>query len=252
MSTVVGTTPGEPAPPAKSFLERFLGVYISPAETFADIARKPDFILPLVVVVVLAVAGTEVFMAKIGLEPVLRWAFEHSSRTANLTPDQLDQALRQGIRIQSVLAHVGAFIWIPLVTLIVAGIGLLVVNTIFGGELNFKTAFSVAAYAYLVNVVYQVTATVLIIFGDPEHAISNPQNLAPTSLGFFLNPLDTSKPLMALGSSLEIFTIWYMVLLGIGFSEASGRKVKFAPIFLVFLGLWLVKILASMGLATLA
>jgi len=100
-------------------------------------------------------------------------------------------------------------------------------------------------------VVYQVMGIVLIIFGDPEHAISNSQNIAPTSLGFFLNPVDASKPIMALGGSLEVFTIWYIVLLGIGFSEATARKVKFAPVFLTFLGLWVVMVLVKMGLATL-
>jgi hypothetical protein len=201
--------------------------------------------------VVLAVAGTETFLAKIGLEPVMRWAIEHSSRTANLTPDQIEQAIHQGARIQGVLAHVFGVLWVPLVTLIVSAIGLVSVKTIFGAELSFKTAFSVAAYAYLVNVVYQVLGIVLIIFGDPEHAISNPQNLAPTSLGFFLNPSDTAKPLLSLGGDLEIFTIWYMVLLGIGFSEASRRKVKFVPVFLIFLGLWALKALAKMGLSML-
>ncbi len=41
-------------PPAGSFLSRFLGVFISPGETFEDIARKPGFIAPLATVFVAA------------------------------------------------------------------------------------------------------------------------------------------------------------------------------------------------------
>jgi hypothetical protein len=251
MADAMTTTSEAPNPPAKSFFTRLVGVFISPGETFADIAQKPDFIVPLIVVIVLNVAGTEAFLAKIGIEPVIRWAMEHSSRTANMTPEQIQQTITRMVGIQTILAHVASVLWIPFVTLIVALIGWVTVKTIFGAEISFKTAFSVAAYAYLVNIIYVVITGAMIFLGDPAHAISNPQNLGPTSLGFFLNPVDTPKPLLALGGSLEIFTIWYMVLLGLGFSEASHGKAKFVSVFLVFLGLWLVMTLAKMGLATL-
>jgi Yip1-like protein len=251
MSTPVSAPPVEGPPGPGSFLSRFAGVFFSPRETFADIARNPGFIVPLIIVVVLSVAATEAFLAKIGIEPVMRWALEHSSRTANMTPEQIQQTMSGMVRFQTILAHVAGVLWIPFVTLIVAVIGLVTVKSIFGADLSFKTAFSVAAYAYLVNLIYEVMAVILVFVGDPEHAISNPQNLAPSSLGFFLNPVDTSKPLMALGGSLEIFTIWYLVLLGIGFSEASARKAKFSPVFGIFFGLWVVMVLAKMALSTL-
>jgi hypothetical protein len=91
----------------------------------------------------------------------------------------------------------------------------------------------------------------MVLLGDPEYFVSNPQNPTPTHVGFFLNPLDTSKPLLALGGSLEGFSFWYMVLLGVGFSEVSGRRVKSLPIFLIFLGLWMIVVLIKMGLAAL-
>ncbi len=251
MADAMATAAEAPNQPAKSFLARLVGVFISPGDTFADIGRKPDFILPLVITVVLSIAGTELFLAKIGIEPVMRWAFEHSSRTASMSPEQMQQMITRMGGIQTILAHIMAVLWIPLVTLVVALIGWVTLKSIFGVEMSYKTAFSVAAYAYLVNIIFLVVSAVMVLLGDPEHAISNPQNLGPTSLGFFMNPVDTAKSLLALGSSLEIFTIWYMVLLGVGFSEASRGKVKFMPIFLVFLGLWIVMTLAKMGLATL-
>ncbi len=251
MADAMATAAEAPDQPSKSFMARLVGVFISPGETFDDIARKPDFILPLVVTVALSIAGTELFLAKIGLEPVMRWAFEHSSRTANMSPEQMQQMITRMGGIQTILAHIMAVLWIPLLTLVVALIGWVTLKSIFGVEMGYKTAFSVAAYAYLVNIIFLVMSAIMILFGDPEHAISNPQNLGPTSLGFFLSPVDTAKPLLALGSSLEIFTIWYMVLLGVGYSAASRGRVKFASIFLVFFGLWIVITLAKMGLATL-
>jgi len=87
----------------------------------------------------------------------------------------------------------------------------------------------------------------LIFFGDPEHF--NAQSPVPSNLGFFLSP-DTSKPLMILASALDLFSLWFMILLGIGYSEASGRKVKALTIFFCFFGLRAVLLLIQMGLAT--
>jgi hypothetical protein len=250
MGDVVAKPP-EADTPAQSFPERLMGIFISPVETLADVARKPDFILPLVLLVVMAVAGTEVFLHKIGIEPVLRWAYEHSSRTANMSPEQLQAMLERAVPITIWTTRVGAFLWIPFVVLLGAVIGLVSVNGIFGARITFKTAFSVSSYAYAVNIIYSLIALTMTLFGDPDHFISNPQNPTPTSVGFFLNPNDVRKPLLALGSSVEIFTIWNIALLALGCSVASGRKAKTVPLFFTFLGLWIVKVLIVMGLSSL-
>jgi len=235
--------------PPKSFLQRLVGVYVSPGATFADIARKPDFIAPLVAGIVAAVVVTETLLARMGAERIVRQSIEQSSRASSMTPEQMQQAVEQGAKFTSVFMHLIGVVAPPIVMLIVAGLGLLIMNAIFGSQLKFKTAFSVACYANLVNVLGSVVALVMILLADPE--TFNAQNPMPTNPGFFLNPRETSKPLMSLLSSLDLFTLWAMVLLGIGFSAAADRKVKPMTVFLCYLGLWAVWVLAKAGLATL-
>ncbi len=249
MSTPGVATPTEHAEPSKSFFERFIGVFISPGETFADIARTPDFIAPLIVSIVLVVAGSEIFLAKIGLELVIRYAMEHSSQTASLSPEQLEQAVTTQVKIQTIAIHIIGFIYAPIISLIDALLGLLFVKSIFGGELRFKAAFAVPCYAFLIGVIPSLMGMLLIFFGDPEHIIANPQNPTPSTLGFFLNPADASKPIMSLATSFDIFTIWYIVLLGIGYSQASGKKVSSMTGFFCFFGPWMVWVLIKMGLS---
>jgi hypothetical protein len=240
-------TPPEAETPALSFPERLIGVFISPGETFEDVARKPGFIAPLVLIILLAIAGTELFLHKIGMEPVVRWALEHNSR---VSADQIPAMVEKMTPYYVWIGRVAAIIWPPLVVLVAAVVGLVAVNNIFGRKITFKTAFAVSSYAYAVNIIYYLLAPCMVLFGDPEHYISNPANPTPTSVGFFLNPLNTSKPLLALASSLEIFTFWYMALLAIGFSVASGRKVKTLPLFFCYFGLWVVMVLIKMGLSS--
>jgi len=244
MSTDVAMPPVEEAP-SKSFLERLVGVFFSPGETFADIARKPDWIAPLALMTVVAIVGIEIFLNKIGLAPVVNWAVEHSSREPKPTPDQLAPA----IRIQTIFAHVGGVLGEAIVLLIVAAIGLLIVNAILGGKISFKTAFSIACYANVVTIVRAIIGVVMILAGGPEHIISNPSNPTPLSLGFFFDPLDTSKRLMSLGGSLDLATFWFMALLAIGYSQATGKKVKTGSIFACYLGVWIIWALVKMGAA---
>lgn len=245
-STAAGTPE---APASMSFPARFLGVYIEPRETFADIVRRPDILWPLAVTVISGVVFTETMLAKIGMERIIRNQLEQGGQAARMSPEQLEQAVSQGAGIAGIIAHVMGVVAAPIYLLIVAGIGLAILNSFFGAQLKFKTVFSVTCYSQLVGILGVLTGLAVILFGDVERF--NAQNPMPTNIGFFLNPLETSKPLLALTSSFDIFTVWGLILLGIGLSEAVGRKVKAVSIFLIYFGLWSVWVLGKVGIAAL-
>jgi len=240
-------SPAVPEAPALSFPERLVGVFISPSETFEDVARRPGFWAPLIAVVIGSVAVIETMLWKIGAERLTRMGLEQSSRASSMTPEQIDQAVSQGAKFTTIVMHIAGFLGPPIVLLIIAGIGILVVNVIFGARANFKTVFSVVCYADLISLLGALMSVALILFGDPEHF--NSQNPVPGNIGFFLNPHDVSKPLYALASSADIFTIWLLILLGVGLSKATAGKVKPLPIFLVFAGIWILYVLAKVGIA---
>jgi hypothetical protein len=247
----MGTAGAVPLPEdqaGQSFLSRFVGVFLSPGETFEDIVRKPDFVAPLLVAILAAVAVTETMLSKIGIERIMRNQIAQSSRAASMTPDQIDQAVAQGAKIGAIITHVAGVIAVPIIMLIVAAVGLGIVNLIFGAKTNFGTAFSITCYANLVAVLGAAIALVMILFGDPEHY--NPSSPVPTNLGFFIDPTHTSKPLVALAGSIDLFTFWFMALLGVGFSAATRKQAKPVPVFLCFFGLWAVVVLIKIGFAS--
>jgi hypothetical protein len=240
-------SPVEPEAPAQSFPERLMGVFISPSETFEDVVRKPGFWAPMIAVVIGSVAVIETMLWKIGAVRLTRMGLEQSSRAASMSPEQIDQAVSQGAKFTAIAMHIAGFVGPPIVLLIIAGVAILVVNVVFGARASFKTVLSVVCYADLVSLLGAVMSLALILFGDPEHF--NSQNPVPGNVGFFLNPHDVSKPLYSLASSADIFSIWLMILLAIGLSKASAGKTKPLPIFLVFLGIWVLLVLAKVGFA---
>src|SRR5947208_4270890 len=96
MST--SASPLEISEEPKSFAARLGGVFIAPSATFADVARKPDFVAPLIVSVLASVAMFESMLWKIGIERIMRQQIEHSSRASNMTPEQMQQAVEQSAR----------------------------------------------------------------------------------------------------------------------------------------------------------
>ena len=235
--------------PAQSFPKRLIGIFISPAGTLADVARKPGFIAPLIALVLGAIAVAEPVLWKIGPERIMRMTYEQSSRASSMSPEQMDQAVRQGAPIGAIFMHIAGVVGAPIVLLVLGGLGLFIVNLIFGAQAKFKTVLSLTCYAKLVSLLSSLMAVAVIVFGDPGHI--NAQNPVPSNVGFFLNPLEVSKPLYALASCTDIFTLWFLILVAVGLAEGTGRKVKPSPIFLVYAGLWGIWVLVMVGLAML-
>jgi hypothetical protein len=233
--------------PEDSFLNRALGVFTAPAQAFESIVRRPDFLVPLIIAIVAAIAISETMVAKIGMERIVRQSIELSGRASRMSAEQMQQAVHQGATIGSIVARVGELIGAPIYLLIVAAVGLFIVNVMFGATTKFKVDFSVVCYAYLVGLVGSLLALVVILFGDAEQF--NPQNFIPSNLGFFLNPRETSKPLYAIASSFDVFTIWFLILAALGLSTATAKKVRTVPIFATFVGLWAVWVLVKAGLS---
>ena len=233
--------------PADSFLSRALGIFISPGPTFESIVRRPNFLAPLITGIVAAIVVTETMMHKIGMERIVRQSIELSGRASQMSPEQLQQAAHQGAAIAGIIARVAEFLGAPIYLLVVAAVGMFIVNVMFGATTKFKVDFSVVCYANLVGLVGAVLALVVIFFGDPEQFNAN--NFIPSNLGFFLNARETPRFLYTVASSFDVFTTWFLVLAAMGLSIASARKVRTIPIFLTFLGLWIVWVLGKAGLS---
>lgn len=236
-------------PPEDSFFSRALGVFISPGQAFEGIVRRPDFLAPLIICTLGSMALIEAMLEKIGAAQIVRRALETSGRASQMTPEQLDQAVHRSATLTAIIMRAGAVIGVPVFLLIIAAIGLFIVNVIFGESVDFKTAFAVACYANLVLMVGVVLGLVVILFGDVERF--SPENPIPSTVGFFLNPQETSRWVYALASSFDIFRVWFIVLTSLGLSVASRRKVGTVGIFLTFFGLWVLWVLAHTGWAAL-
>ena len=117
-------------------------------------------------------------LEKVGAGRIIRQSLEISGRAAQMTPEQLDQAVHRVATFTAISMRVGGVLGVPIFLLVIAALGLFIVNVIFGASANFKTCFSVVCYANLVLLVGVVLGLVMILFGDAEQF--NPENFVPT------------------------------------------------------------------------
>jgi hypothetical protein len=232
-----------PAVAQKNGIARLAGVLFAPAETFEDIARKPDFLAPILAIILIGILTSIAVVPKLDFETLMREQMAQSN--PQMSPEDTDNAVRLMAASGKVLAYAGSLLSI-IILLVVAGV-LLMAFRLMGGEGTFKQAFSASLYAWMPLVVYSIIAAIIIMSREsvtpdllPVIVRSNP--------GFLADP-QSQKVLFALLTALDVFTIWTLVLFSIGFSYvARVSKTKAAAI---VVSLWIVMLVFKLGFAAL-
>ncbi len=246
----MGTTAVAPAPGGEQAkigaFGRITGVLFSPGATFEDIARKPSWLAPMVILMILNLGVVGLVVKKLDWSTVIRNQIESSPRASQLTEEQKDQQVALGLKIAPYVAWGGGVLGIPILSLVVALVYWLGFNLMKGAGLKYSTAFGITAHA-LVPTALAFILTGIILYLKPAADINpDPSRMAATSLAAFLSST-APKWLVAIGGSLEIFWLWSLALLAIGFAAANPRKIAKGSAYSIVFGIWLIWVLAKVG-----
>ena len=234
--------PSDLATPPLGEVGRITGVLTDPKKAFADIAARPSWILPVALMIVVGLAFTYLFTTKIGWHRY----FEQIAET-NTRMQQLDtQARENAIEMQAKFAPIGGYVFAvigPVLTALIVG-GILVLLCKMGGAaLKFKQTFAFSAWAMLPRVIAGILAIVVMFIKNPEDF--NLQNPLAFNLGAFMQPPPNSgKFAYSLATSVDLFTIWTILLLAVAMSVAA-RKMPFSKALMLIAIPWIILVLAG-------
>lgn len=128
--------------------------------------------------------------------------------------------------IQATFTKVG-FYAAPILTLlgglIVAAVLIFVYNFILGAEVPFPRAMAVVFYAGIPGILGTILLIISFVASSDPNTIDITRNPMPTNPAFFMDP-EGNKVLYGLASAIDIFKIWWVCLIGLGFSAASSNK----------------------------
>jgi hypothetical protein len=132
--------------------------------------------------------------------------------------------MQMQIRFSGVGAYAGVILGVPIVDLVWAALLFGIVKGIMGAQVRYKQVFSTVVWAGMPGLIFTVLVIVVMFLKPPDDF--NLQNPLVFNPGAFMDPLTTSKFVYSLASSLDLFSIWMMILIGIGLKAAGGRSIS--------------------------
>ena len=244
MASAPMPTPDTSAP-TNSF-SRLIGAIFSPKATFASIASRPTWILPLILITILGCTTTFLYGQRVGWRAFMQKQIENSPRTQSMPEDQKEGIIDQQTKFAPIFGYVGTVVLAFGGAALVAGVFLLAFNLVIGTKFPYKTALGVVAYAWVPLIIAQILGLIILFIKDPSTI--DIQNLVASNAGAFLSE-ESPKWIQSLCGSLDIFSFWSMALMGIGFSATNPKKLSFGKSFGTVIGVWLVYVIVKVGLA---
>jgi len=238
--------------PQLNFISRLIGVYFSPGETFADVGRGARLLLPLTLLIVLTVASALVTTTKFPTDKLMNEQVDRMVEEGRLTPEQAEKQREQMAKFApyaKVATPVMAGLFVIILTLAIAGVAKLV-TMMMGVENNFAPLWSVTIYTLLAVSIISIGLFTVILFIKPidEIDIRNPLGSNVAALLPLFGVTGLPKFVSGLLSYFDIFYIWKLILLGIGYAAVSPRlKSSTAVTICGLLGLLLAIVAAAWG-----
>lgn len=235
--TPVASTVAPDVPPL-SLPARFVGIVLAPKATFQAVAAHPRWLGMLAVVCgLLALLVGGYLFTTVGRNA---WLDMMGSNPA-MTDAQFEN-------LRKIAPYVGWFgvgqmlVFIPVVTLISAGLLYVVFNAVLGGTATFKQLFAVVVHAGVISVVGQ-------LFTVPMNYARGAMTGA-TNLAVLLPMIDEQSFLGRLFGMVDLFIIWWLIVLAIGLGVLYRRRTQ--PIAWSLFGVYaviavIVAVVRSMG-----
>ena len=245
------TTTSLPAPeaqsqPAISPFGRVIGIFFSPTATFEDIVRKPSWILPVVLLTLFSIGVSFAINQRINWREFMAQQIEKSPQAANMSAEQKEQRIEGGAKFSPMLTWAigvcGPIVFALVVALVMWG----AYNLLGGANTDFSTSFAITSHAALTGLVSSLLF-ILILYLKPYGTVDL-ENPVATNLAAFL-PDDSAKWLVKLLNSIDIFSLWTLILLSIGFAATNPKKLKGSKAFTIAFSVWAVYVVLRVGSA---
>jgi Yip1-like protein len=242
-------TTSMPAPEAQAAigpLGRITGIFFSPKPTFEDIVKKPSWVLPVVLITLLSIAVSFAINQRINWREFMTQQIEKSPSASQLSPEQKEQRIEGGAKFSPpftyALGLLGPIIAVLVVALVMWG----AYNLLGGADTNFVTSVSITSHAFLTGLVSS-PLLILILYLKPIGTVDL-ENPVAANLAAVL-PDDSAKWLVALCKSFDIFAIWTLILLAIGFAATNSKKLKGGKAFSIAFAVWAAYVVCRVGWA---
>jgi hypothetical protein len=205
---------------------RLSGVFFDPGKAFADIAERPRWLLPVLLIIVGIIGYNFAYGSHAGWHSFVMEQMDSpkaAERLQGLTAEQRQQSIAMQEKMMPYVYYVGP-IFMPLAFLISSGLVMGMLAMMSAG-VRFKQVFAIECYAGLVGILANILGIVVMFLKSPDQFnFMNPLAFNPAA---FMDPKASSKFLYTLAMGLDLFKIWGTVLTAVGIKAAAGKRLSF-------------------------
>jgi hypothetical protein len=225
-----------------SALGRLLWVLVAPGRTFRALAERPTFLVVMLLLGLLSALVAAIMTLQVDLGDAIRESLAEQGQT--LPDAQLENFERIGRWVSPVGAFLGSLGIYALAALVFLG-----VFRILGSTMGYRASLAVTVHAFAPGAVAALLSLVVLMLREKLSMEEIQQGrLLLSNLAAF-GSSDTSPPLMALLKAVDVFSLWTVVLLVLGYGIVArvSRNAALATVLLA----WGVVVAGSVGLAAL-
>lgn len=216
-------------PATKGLIARFIGIITAPRATFESVVATPKWLGMLVLTTLIIAAGSALPLTTEGgrdalLEQQVR-AMEGFGMQVN---DQMYQQLQKRNAIAPYTTAGSIVLMSPIIAAVVAGILFAIFNAAMGGTATFKQVYAVIIHAGVIQALGQLLT-------GPFNYLRESMTSA-TSLAVLLPMLPDGSFAARLAGMIDLFLIWWVVVLAMGLAVLYRRRTQ--PIALSLFGVY--------------
>ncbi|HEY6945352.1 MAG TPA: YIP1 family protein [Candidatus Acidoferrum sp.] len=208
-------------------LQRLAGIVISPRKTFEDIQQRPTWILPVALLLVFHLLGDfvlfRVVITDANFDQLARAKVQGDAGVAGRQNSPAEEAQQiDTLRRERVHWYFFTLIAVPL-SLLVLSLFFYIVLRLTGTDVTFPKVLVVVCWT---SVIYRCiggafTITTLLVRGPANFFPGPSEAWSPTSIAQLVPRSAVSPKVYSSLVKLDIFLVWWLAVLSIGFAKIS-------------------------------
>jgi hypothetical protein len=221
MSDAIVTAPSTEAP-IPGLFSRFIGIITSPTATFAHVVRVPKVagMLFLISLIMGLAQGLPQFTER-GRAAALEMQVQQMEGFGMTVTDEVYQQMEQRSHsnLAGYIAIVSMFVGVPFGAVVMTVVLWVVFNAIMGGTATFKHVMAVVVHS-------QAVSALGVLFAAPIMYARGVLSTGVANVGALLPMLDETSFLAKFLGSIDLFAVWWVVVLSIGLGVLYKKKTS--------------------------
>jgi hypothetical protein len=210
---------------------RFVGIITAPRATFESVVAHPKWLGMYVLTAAIMAFGAALPMTtEAGKQAAVDQQVTGMESFGMQVSDEVYEQMRQRTAFLPYQTAGSIIIFGIIMSLLMAAILWAVFNAAMGGEATYKKILAIVIHGSVISALGQ-------LFTGPINYFRGAVTSA-TSLGAVLPMLDDQSFIGRLAGMLDIFIIWWLIVLAIGLAVLYRRKTQ--PIFITLFGVYAV------------